>query len=113
LEDSDKFSFSKDVAETLGLETAIILELYQKHKSQISGNSEKFLSTINQELPFISQSKIKSSFDKLLKYKLIDTKVESIKIQILTMLRKLQKYQVKQKLIQIGRLHQKLLKFLN
>ena len=65
LEDSDKFSFSKDVAETLGLETAIILELYQKHKSQISGNSEKFLSTINQELPFISQSKIKSSFDKL------------------------------------------------
>ena len=79
LEDSDKFSFSKDVAETLGLETAIILELYQKHKSQISGNSEKFLLTINQELPFISQSKIKSSFDKLLKYKLIDTKVESIK----------------------------------
>ena len=32
LKDSDKISFSKDVAETLGVESAIILELYQTQK---------------------------------------------------------------------------------
>jgi hypothetical protein len=32
LKDSDRISFSKDVAETLGIEAAIILELYQQNK---------------------------------------------------------------------------------
>jgi len=33
LKGSDKISFSKDVAETLGVESAIILELYQTQKN--------------------------------------------------------------------------------
>ena len=34
LKGSDKIFFSKDVAETLGIESAIILELYQTQKYQ-------------------------------------------------------------------------------
>ena len=71
LKDSDRISFSKDVAETLGIEAAIILELYQQNKITYSDDSELFKSLVKQELPFIEHALIEACLKKLLHYKLI------------------------------------------
>ena len=66
LKDSNRISFSKDVAETLGIEAAIILELYQQNKITYSGDSELFKSLVKQELPFIENERIEGCQEKLL-----------------------------------------------
>ena len=71
MKDFDRISFSKDVAETLGIEVAIILELYQQNKITYSGDSELFKTLVKRELPFIDHAVIEASLKKLLNYKLI------------------------------------------
>jgi hypothetical protein len=76
LKDFDRISFSKDVAETLGIEAAIILELYQQNKITYSGDSELFKTLVKQELPFIEHALIEACLKKLLNYKLISNSQE-------------------------------------
>ena len=78
LKDSDRISFSKDVAETLGIEAAIILELYQQNKITYYDDSELFKSLIKQELPFIEHTLIEACLKKLLHYKLISSSQKKI-----------------------------------
>ena len=66
MKDFDRISFSKDVAETLGVEAAIILELYQQNKITYSGDSELFKTLVKQELPFIEHALIEACLKKLL-----------------------------------------------
>ena len=76
MKDFDRISFSKDVAETLGIEAAIILELYQQNKITYSGDSELFKTLVKQELPFIEHALIEACLKKLLNYKLISNSQE-------------------------------------
>lgn len=67
MKDFDRISFSKDVAETLGVEAAIILELYQQNKITYSGDSELFKTLVKQELPFIEHALIEACLKKTIK----------------------------------------------
>ena len=65
-----KISFSKEVAETLGLESAVILDLY--NQKVLDNNSyDDLFSSIEENAKYLSAEKIKSAIDKLVKYKFI------------------------------------------
>ena len=66
-----KISFSKEVAETLGLESAIILDLF--NQNILNNNSyDDLFSSIKENAKYLSAAKIKSSIDKLVKYNFIN-----------------------------------------
>ena len=72
LKDSEKISFSKEVAETLGVESAIILELYQTKKIKNEKDIDRLTESILEIAPFLEKKIIESSISKLIKYKFID-----------------------------------------
>jgi hypothetical protein len=57
LKELDKISFSKEVAETLGLESAIILELYQNNKISNSKEIDKLIASVKDHAPFLEEKK--------------------------------------------------------
>ena len=67
----EKISFEKEVAETLGINTAIILELYKSLNFKSHLPKDKLLELIQSECPFMDRKEIETSFEKLLKVKLI------------------------------------------
>jgi len=72
-------SFSAEVAETLGIESAIILDLYKQNKLDNISSYEDLINSILKHISFIEISIIKSSLDKLIKFDLIkmaDSKIE-------------------------------------
>ena len=72
-------SFSAEVAETLGIESAIILDLYKQNKLDNISSYEDLINSILKHISFIEISIIKSSLDKLIKFDLIkmaDSKTE-------------------------------------
>ena len=73
-------SFSAEVAETLGIESAIILDLYKQNKLDNISSYEDLINSILKHISFIEISIIKSSLDKLIKFDLIkmaDSKIET------------------------------------
>ncbi|MAD48247.1 MAG: hypothetical protein CMQ53_02715 [Gammaproteobacteria bacterium] len=72
MKDSEKISFSKEVAETLGVESAIILELYQTKKIKNEKDIDRLTESITEIAPFLEKKIIESSISKLIKYKFID-----------------------------------------
>ncbi len=71
MKDLGKLSFSKEVAETLGLESAIILELYKTNKISNSRSIDDLLESIRNEASFLPHPAIEESLQKLIKYKFI------------------------------------------
>ena len=72
-------SFSAEVAETLGIESAIILDLYKQNKLDNISSYEDLINSILKHISFIEISIIKSSLDKLIKFdliKMVDSKIE-------------------------------------
>ena len=72
-------SFSAEVAETLGIESAIILDLYKQNKLDDISSYEDLINSILKHISFIEISIIKSSLDKLIKFdliKMVDSKIE-------------------------------------
>lgn len=67
LKDLGTLSFSKEVAETLGLESAIILELYKTNKIFNSRSIEDLIESIKIEAAFLSNAAIEESLQKLIK----------------------------------------------
>jgi len=65
-----KISFSKEVADTLGLESAVILDLYNQNILN-TDSYDDLSSSIKENAAYLSTEKIKSSVDKLVKYKFI------------------------------------------
>ena len=62
--DSDKLSFSKDVADTIGVEAAVILKFIEDNK--ISLNSiEDIAEIISEKFSFMEEQKIVSSIEKI------------------------------------------------
>ena len=72
-------SFSAEVAETLGIESAIILDLYKQNKLDNISSYEDLINSILKHISFIEISIIKSSLDKLINFDLI--KMEDSKIE--------------------------------
>jgi hypothetical protein len=79
LEKGENLSFSKEVAETLGLECAIILNLIKEIESSDISSQDRLLAYAVNALPFIDPLKIKKSIDKLNQFNLIDFDKESSK----------------------------------
>jgi hypothetical protein len=71
LKDYDRISFSREVAETIGLESAIILEYLKSKKINISNPVKDLVNLVKNDLPFIDHEIVKKSIDKLVNYKLI------------------------------------------
>ena len=70
---SDNFSFSKDVADTIGVEAAIILKFIEDNK--ISSHSTEFLSEILLEkFSFMEEEIILKSIEKITSLGLVKTK---------------------------------------
>jgi len=86
LKDYDKISFSREVAETLGLESAIILEYCKSKKINFSNHIRELIDLVKKDLPFIDHKIAEISINKLVNYKLIpkadnDDKAANYKIQ--------------------------------
>ena len=79
MEKGENLSFSKEVAETLGLECAIILNLIKEIESSDISSQDRLLAYAVNALPFIDPLKIKKSIDKLNQFNLIDFDKESSK----------------------------------
>ena len=61
---SDNLSFSKDVADTIGVEAAVILKFIEDNK--ISSNSiEDLAEIISEKFSFMEERKIVSSIEKI------------------------------------------------
>ncbi|MDB2704813.1 hypothetical protein N9Z21_05340, partial [Gammaproteobacteria bacterium] len=71
MKDNDNISFSKEVAETLGIESAIILEFCKSKRINFSNNINDLVFLIKKEFPFIDSNIAESSINKLVGYKLI------------------------------------------
>ena len=65
-------SFSSEVAETLGIECAIILNLFKDNKLDDISSYDGFLNSIKENLSFIDEETIKKSLNTLIKFDLID-----------------------------------------
>ena len=75
----ENLSFSKEVAETLGLECAIILNLFKKNKLNEISSYENILESISNNIPFMNQNVIEESVNKLNKFNLIELNQKSQK----------------------------------
>ena len=73
----ENLSFSKEVAETLGLECAIILNLFMKNKFRRVKSNENIIESLMKDLPFINQEKVEESINKLSKFNLIELNREA------------------------------------
>ena len=73
----ENLSFSKEVAETLGLECAIILNLFMKNKFRRVKSNENIIESLMKDLPFINQEKVEESINKLSKFNLIELNQEA------------------------------------
>ena len=69
----DKISFSKEVAETLSIESAIILQKTKENKYKNISSKDKLLTALKNELSFIDDSVIKNSINELSRFKLLDS----------------------------------------
>ena len=67
----NKIIFEKEVAETLGIEAAIILELYKAKEFDDSLSEKDLFNQIAAECSFINSKILASNFEKLKKVKLI------------------------------------------
>ena len=77
--ENKNLSFSAEVAETLGIESAIILDLYKQNRLDNISSYEDLINSILKHISFIEISIIKSALDKLIKFDLIkmaDSKIE-------------------------------------
>ena len=68
----ENLSFSKEVAETLGLECAIILNLFKKNKLNEISSYENILESISNNIPFMNQNVIEESVNKLNKFRMVN-----------------------------------------
>ena len=71
--ESDNLSFSKDVADTIGVEAAVILKFIEDNKIS-SSSIEDIAEIILEEFSFIEEKKIVSSIEKIASLGLIKIK---------------------------------------
>ena len=72
MENKKNLSFSKEVAETLGIECAIILNLFKNNKLGNISTYEDLQNSLKKELSFIDDTLLNDSINKLISFNLID-----------------------------------------
>ena len=77
----DKISFSKEVAETLSIESAIILQKTKENKYKNISSKDKLLTALKNELSFIDDSVIKNSINELARFRLLDSDLTEKKLR--------------------------------
>ncbi len=70
--ENDNLSFSAQIAETIGLESAVILDFYNSKKNNPIKSHEDIIQDIKKKFSFISNEKIEECLTKLGKFGLID-----------------------------------------
>ena len=65
-------SFSSEVAETLGVECAIILNQYNENLLEDITSLDSLIKSTKKNISFLDEEKIKESINTLIKYQLID-----------------------------------------
>ena len=70
---SDNLSFSKDVADTIGVEAAVILRFIEENKITAS-SIEDIVEIISEEFSFMEEKEIVNSIEKIAGLGLIKTK---------------------------------------
>ena len=73
----NELSFSKEIAETLGIECAIILSLYKDNKLDDISSKQALLESVKKNISFIDDQTINSCLTKLIKFNLL--KIQNIK----------------------------------
>ena len=63
-------SFSSEVAETLGVECAIILSQYNENLLEDISSLDSLIKSTKKNVSFLDEEKIKDSLNKLIKYHL-------------------------------------------
>ena len=74
MKSEDNLSFSSEVAETLGMECALILSQYNLIKSENINSIEDLKTSIKNNLSFLEKEKIEDSVETLIKFGLINIK---------------------------------------
>jgi len=72
LSSEKNLSFSSEVAETLGVECAIILNQYNENLLEDITSLDSLIKSTKKNISFLDEEKIKESINTLIKYKLID-----------------------------------------
>tara|TARA_B100000927_G_C16445496_1_gene461564 strand:- start:351 stop:1145 length:795 start_codon:yes stop_codon:yes gene_type:complete len=72
LKNKENLSFSKEVAETLGIECAVILDLYKNNKLGNISSHEDLQDSLKKELTFINETNLNDSINKLIAFNLIN-----------------------------------------
>lgn len=67
-----KLSFSSEVAETLGLHCAIVLDFYEKENFNKISSSSELTNQLAKHISFIDEGSLAKSINKLVKYKFIN-----------------------------------------
>ena len=76
----DEIQFSSEVAETLGINAAIILRYIQDHDAGMISDLSLFKVEVQKKLPFLNHDEIHDSVEKLRSLKLITVKHEKLKL---------------------------------
>ena len=64
----NELSFSKEIAETLGIESAIILSLYKDNKLDDISSKQGLLESVKKNISFIDDQTINSCLTKLIRF---------------------------------------------
>ena len=74
-------SFSSEVAETLGVECAIILNQYNENLLEDITSLDSLIKSTKKNISFLDEEKIKDSLNTLIKYQLIDINKKTYKLK--------------------------------
>jgi len=75
LSSEKNLSFSSEVAETLGVECAIILNQYNENLLEDISSLDNLIKSTKKNVSFLDEEKIKDSINTLIKYQLIEEKL--------------------------------------
>ena len=76
-------SFSSEVAETLGVECAIILKQYNENLLEDISSLDSLIKSTKKNISFLDEEKIKESINTLIKYQLIDINKKTYRLKTL------------------------------
>ena len=81
MSNEDNLSFSSEVAETLGIECALILSQYNENLLEDTASITGLIESTKKNLRFLDEKKIKESINTLIKFQLISTSRKTHKLK--------------------------------
>ena len=81
MSNEDNLSFSSEVAETLGIECALILNQYNENLLEDTSSINGLIDSTKKNLRFLDEKKIKESINTLIKFQLISTSRKIYKLK--------------------------------